>query len=204
MENLETEKVVQRYTPVEVQDSPAKKQKGNLTGTPRIVHDSSADLYNHIQEWNGAHLTGVSVINEICNGKIIHLNSTNVTSVYPPGLEELCNHLQDVCNKLIAVVHNIKEVKNHLEGLMKLNEMKNIVSPVFTTWQIQEYVELSTKIYDMYAKELKMKHYIKENIGHAKYEENVLLYQTIWVQQPYIENLDLLIEAMLKETSLRQ
>lgn len=65
-------------------------------------------------------------------------------------------------------------------------------------------VELSSKILSMYDKELQMKLYIKENIAHTKYEENLLLYQTIWVQQPYIENLDLQVEAMLKETTLRQ
>ncbi|XP_073980901.1 cyclin-dependent kinase 2-interacting protein-like isoform X2 [Rhodnius prolixus] len=192
------------YSPVEVPESPAKKAKGNLTGIPRIVHDSSADLYNCIQEWNGNHITGVSVINEICNLKITHLNSSNASVAFPAGLEELCNSLEDVCSKLNTVLNKIKEVKNHYEGLMKLNEMKNINTPVFTTWRVQEFVELSSKILSMYDKELQMKLYIKENIAHTKYEENLLLYQTIWVQQPYIENLDLQVEAMLKETTLRQ
>ncbi|XP_073980902.1 uncharacterized protein isoform X3 [Rhodnius prolixus] len=127
------------YSPVEVPESPAKKAKGNLTGIPRIVHDSSADLYNCIQEWNGNHITGVSVINEICNLKITHLNSSNASVAFPAGLEELCNSLEDVCSKLNTVLNKIKEVKNHYEGLMKLNEMKNINTPVFTTWRVQEF-----------------------------------------------------------------
>ena len=52
-----------------VQESPLSKQ-GNLTGTPRKIRDSAADLYNYIQTWNGHHIQGVAILSQIMEFKL--------------------------------------------------------------------------------------------------------------------------------------
>ncbi|KAK9511906.1 hypothetical protein O3M35_000467 [Rhynocoris fuscipes] len=193
----------QHLQPYDVFESPQKQ--GNLTGPPRIVRDSIADLYNYIQEWNGEHLKGMALISEICSIKIWHLNKSKfIKNDYPAGLQDYFDRFQEIYNSMELIVSNLKKITNHLEGVMKLYEMKKIITPIFNSWTIQEYVTMSKNVCKMYEEELQLKLYIKENIGHSSSVENVLLYQTIWVQQPYIDKLDLQIEAMLKETSLRQ
>lgn len=43
------------------------KQKGNLTGSTRLIKDHVADISNLIQQWNSELLSGMNIISEIRN-----------------------------------------------------------------------------------------------------------------------------------------
>ncbi|KAF6204570.1 hypothetical protein GE061_018730 [Apolygus lucorum] len=53
------------FSPVKVADSPCHSQKGNLTGSPRKVKDSVADIFNSIQKWNNLHVDGLVLLRRI-------------------------------------------------------------------------------------------------------------------------------------------
>lgn len=50
-----------------VRESPVNKtlHRGNLTGNPRKVRDSAADIYNLIQEWNNHIIAGSEILLKI-------------------------------------------------------------------------------------------------------------------------------------------
>lgn len=193
------------YSPVNVPESPLSSQQGQLTGLPRRVRDTAADLFNSIQEWNKLHIGGMCEIHLIKNIKLDEIEKKKEDhNLYPEGLQEHCDKLEQICNELKLVVSKMRLILKNFEAIMQLEGMKKVLRPIFITWSAEKYVTTVQGLVESYEREVLLKEHVKENIGHAGKKEDVMLQCALWAHQPYIaSDLDFMIEAMLKETGHR-
>lgn len=73
--------------------SPKSMNGRNLTGSARHVRDLAADIHANIQQWNTAHLQGVTLLKSITQKK----QDEN----YSQNLQELCDKLENICDTLV-------------------------------------------------------------------------------------------------------
>ncbi|XP_014242463.1 cyclin-dependent kinase 2-interacting protein [Cimex lectularius] len=192
------------YSPVVVHESPSWTQK-NLTGIARQLKDNSADLYNCVQRWNQHHLAGMKVLNNIRDLKCsaIEKKAENL-DLYPEGLQKLCYTLSDLFDQMSEEVNLLKVINKQYEALQKLQDLKENYEPVFMTWQLHHFVEVSRDVAESYEKQLELNNYTKENIAFSTNPDSIDFYRISWLYQPLIdENLDFQIESLLKETGLK-
>ncbi|KAL1138412.1 hypothetical protein AAG570_008476, partial [Ranatra chinensis] len=182
------------------------KKQGNLTGTPRKVRDLTADLFNGIQEWNKQQLLGMEVLSNISHIKL-HNGKTKdgVETHYPPGLQDLCDKLNGICNSMCGVASEMEKIQTQIISLCKLESLRKVEQkPIFLTWPINSYVDVCSFVSQSYNREAKLKVIIKENIAHCTTKENLMLYSAMWAHLPYLdEKIDLMMETLLKETGYR-
>lgn len=201
------DKLSQQFSPVTVQESPVKSGGRNLTGNPRKVRDSAAEIHNLIQEWNKNLVSGASVLSSLSGMKLakIKSNPENESEQYSDDMQQLCDTLDGVFKNMENVVNRLGEIKNELSCLLKLHIMQGASQdPPFLTWPMEKFAEVSGRISDAYKKQLEVAKYVKENIAHCATKENLMFYVAIWVHEPYIESsLKVLLEAMLTETGHR-
>lgn len=197
----------QQFSPVTVQESPVKPGGRNLTGNPRKVRDTAAEIHNLIQDWNRNLVSGASILSNLSGVKLskIKSNPENESEQYSEEIQQLCNTLDGVFKNMEIVVNRLGEIKKELTSLCKLQAMQSASrEPLFLTWPVEKFAEVSTKISDSYKKQLEVAKYVKENIAHCQTKENLMFYVAIWVHEPYIESsLKVLLEAMLTETGHR-
>ncbi|PNF17813.1 hypothetical protein B7P43_G05806 [Cryptotermes secundus] len=203
-------KSLPHFSGVAVQESPAKKllQCGNLTGNARRVRDLAADLYNLIQEWNAQHLLGVQILNIITSMKLpvlIEGGAEGSSQIYPEGLQEQCEQLNEVVQTMNEIVGQLRAVTQQMYSVGKLEKLQNInKTPLFLTWSSDRYGQVSEEVYEAYALELRAKNRVKNNIAHCSTKAAIMYHVATWVHQPYIDtNVDLLVESLLHETGHR-
>ena len=64
--------------------------------------------------------------------------------------------------------------------------------------------DTSRELQEMYAKEVKLKQTIVENVAYTNDRDLLMFYTASWVHQPYIEHKSkILLEALLVETGHR-
>uniref|UniRef100_A0A1B6GKZ2 Cyclin-dependent kinase 2-interacting protein n=1 Tax=Cuerna arida TaxID=1464854 RepID=A0A1B6GKZ2_9HEMI len=199
-----------KLSPVLVRESPVNKtpQRGNLTGNPRKIRDSAADLYNLIQEWNNYHIKGSEILTKIHllkNNSIKEDGNSQPKPTYPDGLQELCDDLNNHCTLMSKVVERMLTTKTEVGGVVKLETLRNSSdSPMFLTWPADRFDETWSLITNAYETELALKIYIKENVAHTTTEANLMFLLAAWAHQPYVETgVDVALEALLKETGHR-
>ncbi|XP_054261550.1 cyclin-dependent kinase 2-interacting protein isoform X2 [Macrosteles quadrilineatus] len=197
------------FSPVLVSESPVNKtpRRGNLTGNPRKIRDSAADLFNQIQEWNNLCINGSTILFKINAAKTNPQDNgqTSMQNIYPDGLQELCDQLEPIHHQMSVCVEKMMTTKSEVMGVVKLEVLKKTGDvPMFLTWPAQQFGETWTIITSAYKTELDLKTHIKENIAHTADEDQRLFFITAWVNQPYVStSVDTAIEALLKETGHR-
>ncbi|XP_075216520.1 cyclin-dependent kinase 2-interacting protein-like [Lycorma delicatula] len=206
-ENKKSRSSISGFSPVSVPDSPASPKTVNLTGNPRRIRDNAAELFNLIEDWNTHQLEGVSCITDIINLKfsLAEDDACELTRDYPPGISSLLENLDDTSGKMNDIIERMKVISKELHSISKLEYFRTTTpTPMFLTWPPEKYGESADIITEAYSKQLKLQFYIKENIAHCFNKSNAILYSAAWLYQPYIEDsINLLLEAMLKETGLK-
>ncbi|KAJ1522909.1 hypothetical protein ONE63_002049 [Megalurothrips usitatus] len=176
------------------------------SGTPAKIKESAGELQNFIHEWSKLHMSGSVVLNSIKSVKLDALRSSDFESAYPQGLQERCDQLQNVVDKMELCLANLSILVHQFSALMKLNALQQGGNDevVYLSWSTEKFRQSLQTIYDAYSKELKLKNVIKEEVAHSTSKERLVYYITNWMLQPNIgHSCQLLCESLFCETGLR-
>ncbi|XP_076247228.1 cyclin-dependent kinase 2-interacting protein-like [Calliopsis andreniformis] len=183
----------EQYSPVSKVLSPKSTLGKNLTGSARHVRDLAADIHANIQQWNTAHLQGVTLLKNITQEK---QNET-----YSQNLQELCDKLENICEILDNVVRNLAQIAHQMKVTTSLEKTTD---KLFTTWPGVKFGQVAELIHNAYSQEAKIKRAIFEDVAHHSGESWKMLFLANWVHQPLLpENLIILLESLLVETGHR-
>ncbi|CAG9835385.1 unnamed protein product [Diabrotica balteata] len=182
-----------KFQPLQLPQSPvASSPNKNLTGSPRVVRDIAADLYNTIQSWNSFYINGAQIVKQIAILKADNMD------VYSTELEEYTNALYTCVQGLKQCEEKLQLCKHQLCALQKVGRK---LEPLFISLNINEIVDLVDIIVNSYVEEFKVKEIVLENIAHAKNKDEVMFFAACWTLQPNItDQINLKVEALLVET----
>lgn len=202
----------------------ATPRKPVLSVSARKIKDNAADWHNLILKWETLNDAGFITANKIVNLKVSLLSKDRMESEsssqafsenaekMPPGyckeLEMLCEELQTTFDGLTKIQVKMEKLSSTTKGICELEnyhygeEKKR--PPLFHTWPTAHFWEVSSRLADMYRKELLLKHAITEELAHTADSDLALCYLSMWLHQPYVESVSrLLLEGMLLETGHR-
>uniref|UniRef100_H3A9L2 Cyclin dependent kinase 2 interacting protein n=1 Tax=Latimeria chalumnae TaxID=7897 RepID=H3A9L2_LATCH len=188
------------------------------------IKDSAADWHNFTLKWENWNESGFTVANKIVNIKLsrqtesdkklemeydgVNLNLKPKQSDYNKELEGCCNELISTLENMAKLELKMQKLTSTIKGICDLEayhhgKMGSEV-PLFHTWVTTYFYEVSSKLSEMFKKELQLKQTIVQEIAHTDDRDLMMVYLSSWLYQPYIEeNYKLLLESMLLETGHR-
>ncbi|XP_043118741.1 cyclin-dependent kinase 2-interacting protein isoform X2 [Puntigrus tetrazona] len=194
-------------------------KKGNLTGSARKLKDNAADWHNLILKWERLNEEGSTTATKIVNlglskksdtePDVVMEGSSLAAGDFSDNLKRSNQELEEECVKLREVVDKMMEKMVHAEsGICELEAFqygeKGRAAPLFHTWSTQQFVEVSSKLYESYKQELALKKTILQELAHTANADLSMVYLSSWLYQPYIEDSGkLLLESLLLETGHR-
>ncbi|XP_059376540.1 cyclin-dependent kinase 2-interacting protein [Carassius carassius] len=205
-------------------ESTTPGKKGNLTGSARKLKDDAADWHNLIQKWERLNDEGSTIATKIVNLGMSKKSDTEADVVMEGGsvkagdisdnlkrsnqeLEEECGKLQDVVDKMANILSKMEKMVQAERGICELEAFQcgeKTAAPLFHTWSTQQFVEVSSKLYESYKQELVLKKTILQELAHTANADLSMVYLSSWLYQPYIEDSGkLLLESLLLETGHR-
>lgn len=124
-----------------VPQSPVASPQKNVTGSPRIVRDIVADLFNNIQKWNNIHIEGSKLV------KQISLIKTDILGSYSTELEEQINILYIKFQNILLYVKIFENILNQICALEKLHSKDEILFISCNLNEIKKNVEIIATAY---------------------------------------------------------
>lgn len=124
-----------------VRQSPAASPQKNLTGTPRIVRDIVADLFNNIQKWNNFHIQGCQTV------KQIGLIKSDIFGSYSSELEEETDKLYKIVQNITLHVELFKKFGHQMCALEKLHSKEDVLFISCSINELKENIELISCAY---------------------------------------------------------
>jgi len=185
---------------------------GNLTGVLRKVKDIAADFHNQILKWASLNTQGVDIVTQIGNIKIEKVfnvqssqeDSSSRIPTLPLELNPLCDQLCGLVDVMEKIEQKLKGKVDQIEGLKSLRKFQKFESEsslMFTTMTLDDVAETVSSIHACYAKELKFKQQLVQEVAHAGSREASMVYTLSWLHQPYIDTqAHDGLTALLKET----
>ncbi|XP_071832816.1 cyclin-dependent kinase 2-interacting protein-like isoform X2 [Apostichopus japonicus] len=202
--------------------SPANLSQIRLQGSARIIKDHCADWNNFMERWDELNDKGFQLANKIINLKLHQEKQVQSTEAllahdsgaesektkdeicYPEGLEDLCNKFADVYTSLKHLAEKMHNITVHFEGVRRLEYHTSIdedPEPLFDTWTVDRFCEISEELEGMYSQEIKLKESIVQDIAHQMSRDVLMTYISLWHHQPYLEERNhLMLKSMLLET----
>uniref|UniRef100_A0A672RBW4 Cyclin-dependent kinase 2 interacting protein n=1 Tax=Sinocyclocheilus grahami TaxID=75366 RepID=A0A672RBW4_SINGR len=195
-----------------------RKKKGNLKKRARKLKDDAADWHNLILKWERLN-EGSTIATKIVNQGVSKKSDLEPDVVMEGGslaaghfsenlkqsnqeLEEECVELQDVVDKMVTFCRTSKHTVKDGEDAFRFGE-KGRAAPLFHTWSTHQFVEVSSKLYESYKQELALKTILRE-LAHTANADLSMVYLSLWLYQPYIEDSGkLLLGSLLLETGHR-
>ncbi|KAL7873410.1 hypothetical protein AOLI_G00124810 [Acnodon oligacanthus] len=199
-------------------------RKGNLTGSARKLKDDAADWHNLILKWDRLNDEGSTVATKIVNYRISEKSVKEPDVMEEDGLsvaaserrvnqcsqelQEECVNLQNIVDKMVHILSKMEKMVSAEKGICELEMFrygaKGRPAPLFQTWSTQQFVEVSSRLYEAYKQELALKHTILQELAHTTNTDLSMVYLSSWLYQPYIEDsTKLLLESLLMETGHR-
>ncbi|XP_056624109.1 cyclin-dependent kinase 2-interacting protein isoform X2 [Triplophysa dalaica] len=200
-------------------------RKGNLTGSARKLKDDAADWHNLILKWERLNDEGSTIATKIVNlglskksvsesDVVMEGDSADMThseSNLKPGnreLEDECVKLKDVVDKMANILLRMEKMVHAERWICELEAVqygeKGRPAPLFLTWPIQLFADVSSKLYESYKQELALKQTILHELAHTSNADLSMVYLSSWLYQPYIEDSGKLqLESLLLETGHR-
>ncbi|XP_064490081.1 cyclin-dependent kinase 2-interacting protein-like [Ornithodoros turicata] len=202
------------FSPVKVSGGPPSSHV-NLTGIPRKIKDSCADIYNFVQKWNKLNANGTLLMNKIASEKIRSLESSGsdvqdhsgpeTSDSHSEKISELCSLLLDIWKEMEEQVNRVAAIRDNLEAVAQLDEQHGDRDQIpFQTWPVRRFYETSEKIVGAYRKELEVKKCLLEDVPHGKDSKVLCFLVTAWTYDPYIDDdCKLCVEAMVTEVGFK-
>lgn len=171
-----------------------------LTGSARKIKDNAADFHNVILRWDRLNDEGFTVATRI----------SNIRSSTPPGgadeLQTECSKLQEVVQKMAALVSKLDRLLDSHSGLTELDQFKTKgqTQPLFQTWTTEDFEIWARSVKSWFSSELDLKRRILQDLAHCDNPDVNLVYLSLWLHQPHLPvrtSLDL--EGLLLETGHR-
>ena len=189
--------------------------KGQLTGIPRQIKDSVADLYNNVQQWIKLNAIGFEQLTKLSDIKLALIGpSSEFCKVYE-GKESMYRYSDDldkICHDLVFTFKKMEIIASELTAIVlkfqKLSELAVFNSNLgndsneipFLTWPIQRFIVYAKDIAEMFNKELSVKKCIVESAAHVdhkqlsedvetvreKSRDILMTYSSCWLHEPYI------------------
>ncbi|GCB73783.1 cyclin-dependent kinase 2-interacting protein [Scyliorhinus torazame] len=191
----------------------------------RKIKDNAADWHNFMLKWEVFNNTGFSIANRIVNMKLSNQRESEIMREafegedansnlgmsnfqYNKELQECCTELLDILDKMIKLELKMEKLCTTTKGIVDLDTYQYGESgrkmPLFHTWPIKYFYEISVQLTEMYKKELQLKRIIVQEIAHTSSPDLMMVELSAWLYQPYIEEkARLLTESMLLETGHR-
>ncbi|XP_026691295.2 cyclin-dependent kinase 2-interacting protein-like [Ciona intestinalis] len=198
--------------------------QGQLTGIPRQVKDTVADIHNYVLKWQKLTTRGFEELSNLSDIKLTLLsNSENNESGF------YSNDLLEICNKIVVTYNELektsKKLGNFASKLAKLEDLSDynssssmscLSSIPFVTWPVSKFTESATEISEMHVKELSLKKSIVENAAHVDCfmkskdpaeligdcRNTLMTFSSCWLHEPYIDvsARKFLIQSMIFES----
>jgi len=211
------------FSPVK---SPAVHDKNSAS--VQIASDSAASWHNNMQNWTAANNDGCIIIKNIINLKLeANFQSDEAeddlfdddgrvvgdaaAAMFPEGLVKQCKQLDDIIQTMENILQLMKDLTVKLSSVSdahtvqeKSNNNRNNNNPLMLTWPGHIFHETSSKLEEMYSKELEVKHVIAQSIAHCSQKHMLMFYLTAWRHQPYVREptSKILLQALLQETGV--
>ena len=189
--------------------------KGQLTGIPRQIKDSVADIYNNVQKWKKLNAQGFEQLTRVCDLKLamfvpiepfeqLELKQTPVYR-YSEKLNTACQHLVITLNSIQAIASSFCEIAAKFNKLTKLASFNSSIDDEpnnipFISWPMEQFASHAQEISDVFANELLVKQCIVESaahVDHGKTTDDVaqlshecrdilMTYSSCWLHEPYV------------------
>ncbi|XP_071382503.1 cyclin-dependent kinase 2-interacting protein [Centroberyx affinis] len=200
--------------------TPGNRKCSAVTGSARKIKDNAADWHNLILRWEKLNDEGFSAAGRIVNLRLKDSQTEQqvVDEAPPPEpqrasgrsreLEEECCKLLAVVDKMNAVVCKMERLLESQRGIAHLEEFQFGAEgrkiPLFHSWTTAQFVEASSRLFDSYSQELRLKRAVLQEVAHTVTSDLCMVYLSCWLQQPFLlPQARLTLEALLLETGHR-
>ncbi|KAG7238049.1 hypothetical protein INR49_031403, partial [Caranx melampygus] len=207
----------------------ANRKCSAVTGSARKIKDNAADWHNLLLKWEKLNEDGFSAAAKIVNTRLSQSHqlqlvdeSSSPSSLSSPvsgdaaELQDNCRKLQDIVDKMVAVLMKMERLKTSQQGIQDLEEFQfgptGKKSPLFHTWSTQQFgehtqvmtsqppvinlvIDLLTDLisgqssgvlYEAFSQELKLKQTILQELAHTVTSDLCMVYLSCWLHQPFI------------------
>ena len=177
-----------------------------------------------VQKWKSTNSNGLELATKIVNEQLQKssteqddLDETSPDS-FGFGKSDEDNEILSDKEKLVKIFNSLKDIHkkmnsltSNFEAISSLWELKEGVSesqkPVFETWPLGNYVNVSRKLASMFEQELRLKERLVAMVlrqATIDSRSKLMACLAMWLHQPYLDdNYQLELELMLLETGLR-
>lgn len=119
---------------------------GNLTGNPRIIRDTVANIKDAIDKWNKCHLEGIQINQDIL--ELIPVRPEDIDK-----MDRLTWNLYQLVDNCSNLVKDIKLCCDRIKAVAELMDEEDIL---FNTLPMKLFIKHSQEIYEAYVNELKV------------------------------------------------
>ncbi|XP_041828454.1 cyclin-dependent kinase 2-interacting protein [Melanotaenia boesemani] len=194
--------------------SSSNRKCSAVTGSARKIKDNAADWHNLMMRWDKLNEEGFSVATNIVNmrrsqsDQLLDSSSSSSSSSYSPELQDECCKLQDIIDRMVAVVKKMERLMTSQRGIQELEEFnfgpEGRTVPLFHSWITKQFDESCWVLLAAFRQELRLKQTIVQEVGHTATSDLCMLFLSCWLHQPYIHTqIRLTLEALLLETGHR-
>ncbi|XP_028250505.1 cyclin-dependent kinase 2-interacting protein [Parambassis ranga] len=190
----------------------ANRKCSALTGSARKTKDNAADWHNLMIKWDKLSEEGFNMAANIANLRRTQSDQLQAGTP-PPGagaaeLQHECSGLQDVIDKMAAVLTKMKRLVTSQRGVRELEEFQfggeGRKVPLFHSWTTKQFEDSSCVLLEAFGQELRLKQAILQELAHTTTSDLCMVYLTCWLHQPFIPpQARLTLEALLLETGHR-
>ncbi|EEC00219.1 cyclin-dependent kinase 2-interacting protein, putative [Ixodes scapularis] len=195
--------------------------KTNLTGIPRKIRDSCADMYNIVQKWDKLNVDGTVLLSRIATAKLKRYSLVSLETSESGGeaedvniraekLSELCSMLLDVWTEMECQVAKASAIVENLAATAELHSRRissasgDTEDILFLTWPVDRFYEVARQVVATYAKELGVKKCLVEEVATVADSKTLSFYVAAWSYQAYVDdNCRLSLEALVHEVGLK-
>ncbi|KAG5855885.1 cyclin-dependent kinase 2-interacting protein isoform X1 [Anguilla rostrata] len=200
-------------------------RKPVLSGSARKLKDNAADWHNFVMKWDRLNDEGSTIANQIVNlklskeavkeadiaedgGQTAITQRTGSASAAAAELEDRCSALVVILEKMAHLVSKMEKLASSTKGVCELQEFQQertgVCAPLFHTWPVTHFDEVSSRLLRSYTEELALKEVIVGEIAHTCRSDLALVYLSCWLYQPYLEQSSTVqLESLLLETGHR-
>ncbi|XP_061698965.1 cyclin-dependent kinase 2-interacting protein isoform X2 [Syngnathoides biaculeatus] len=190
----------------------ANRKCSAVTGSARKLKDNAADWHNLMLRWEKLNDEGVVVAGNIVSAGGGRREEAEGSSrdlvVRNSGLQEECEKLKDIVDKMAAIVAKMERLMASQRGLVDLEEFRfgprGRSVPLFHSWNAQDFASSCAVLLQSFASELRLKRVLLREAAHGADPDLSLVYLSCWLHQPLVPvRARLALEAVLLETGQR-